>query len=145
MAISLDELYRKTRYEIYSLRTSLIIGEANPVVDAFLKRHGPDCYAFLTAWNPFSRQLTEPENRARNQRLAADLAPWPFLLGTSHDLEGWPGEEGFFVLGLDRAQAVRLAARYEQHAVVAGTRGAPVELLYADAMAALRCRARPVD
>jgi hypothetical protein len=45
----------------------------------------------------------------------------------------WAPEPSLLVLGLPRAEAVELARRFGQEAIVAGRRGAPAELVYCDA------------
>lgn len=74
----------------------------------------------LTAWNPQGIEAPLADNRLANERLAAALAARPELTvwattGTGED--GSWHEEGFTIAGLDRAEAVALAVRYDQRAI----------------------------
>jgi hypothetical protein len=85
--------------------------------------------AYITAWNPFSRQLTDPKNKARQEELKATLKKRGLIciggIG-QHPSNNWPGEVSVLVLGLDLEAAKSLARHYEQHAFVwAASDGVP--------------------
>ncbi len=93
------------------------------------RRHNVDCAAFLTGWNPFSREVSEAENRDRQKALAAELTrrSLAFLEGIGqHPSNNWPGEESLLVLGLSLEAAKTLGERFEQNAIVwCGADGVP--------------------
>lgn len=113
-------------------------GEQSVEVDHLLARHGLDDWAFITAWNPRSRLLPAAENEARMARLRVTLRDrgHPWLPGWGGDREGeWPAEPSLLVLGIPEAEAVALAAAFDQHAILVGRRGGPARLTWtADAI-----------
>jgi hypothetical protein len=92
-----------------------------------------DCAAFITGWNPYSREVDESENRDRQKELATELAcrSLTFLEGIGqHSSNNWPGEESVLILGLDLEAAKTLGSRFEQNAIVwCGSDGVPQLIL----------------
>lgn len=87
-------------------------------------------WAFITAWNPMSQPLPLQENRERAARLAAELGARAVLAGLGvPDEPGWTPEESLLVLGIGIDDAVALARRYMQRAIVAGDYGGPARLV----------------
>ena len=79
------------------------------------------CAAFITAYNPYSKQLTDKENIVRNEQLFSDLQLQGIEVVFSEGqdpLEQWPGEPSFLALGLEQGIAEQLGAKYEQNAIV---------------------------
>lgn len=134
---ALDAAYRGTIYEAWTPggTIEIRIGARCPAVDALLAAHAPDApgWAYITAWNPGSRPLSREDNRARNQaleRLAREACAACFT-GVGRGEDGaWEPEESFLLVGIDRARALALGARFEQNAIVFGERGAAAELLW---------------
>ena len=73
----------------------------------------------VTAWNPFSEELTRAENACRHAglvaRLDADGVTWLPAVGSSSD--GRWAEESVVVVGIDREAARVLGRAFDQHAV----------------------------
>jgi len=100
---------------------TLMVGQASVALLACHKRHRVDCSAFITAWNPFSQQLTAQENEERHQALIAEIKgrSLSFLPGVGqHPSNNWPGEQSVLVMGLSLEAAKTLGRRFEQNAVV---------------------------
>ena len=97
------------------------IGQPCPELKALMAEHNALGAAYITAWNPFSRQLTDPENKARQDELKATLKKRGLIcidgIG-QHPSNNWLGEVSVLVLGLDLEAAKSLARHYEQHAFV---------------------------
>jgi hypothetical protein len=107
------------------------IGESNPELDALLDAHDAGHGIFITAHNPRSERQTDAINVAASEQMRAilagrGLAALPHI-GRSPDGD-WI-EHGFFVLSLDPADALTLAAEFDQFAIVVASKGAPAELL----------------
>jgi hypothetical protein len=139
----LEAAYRATRYHAMDGNHVLTarIGSRSPAFDALLAREGATVGVFVTAWNPESRRTSEPENRLAAARLETEVTALG-LRTLPHSGQGddpsWPVEEGLFVLGLREADALALAERYRQNAVVIVEQGEPTRLLTTSWM---RCRA----
>lgn len=130
----LIDAYRNTAYRIDTPSGPLTIriGETVPQLDALLEQHGVRSWAFITAWNPGSRQLPEPENLARHAELEHRIATLGLatLPGAGEDQSGsWHPEQSVLVLGIDRATARDLGREFGQNAIVVGTLSEPAELL----------------
>jgi hypothetical protein len=114
------------------------IGERCGEADAWLASHlpmgDPGLWVHITACNPRSRWLSADENARRMERLRADLAEIEGIFwfeGEGRGLGPHPSwaEPGFWVVSLSQEQAVLLANRYEQNAIVVGRRNQPARLL----------------
>jgi len=132
-----EAAYRATRYEVDDggVRFAIRIDAPCAALDALLAARGVEEWAYLTAWNPGGQRAAEAANRAAQARLEAELAAAgrPFLRGASvADAGDWPPEPSLLVLGMPRAEALALAARYGQEAIVAGRRGGVAELLFCE-------------
>jgi hypothetical protein len=97
------------------------IGQPSPELKALMAQHNALSAAFITAWNPFSQNLSAKENQARHYKLKANLKTRGLIcidgIG-KHPSNNWPGEGSVLVLGLDLEAAKSLAWHYEQHAFV---------------------------
>ena len=97
------------------------IGQISSELKTLMAEHSVLGAAYITAWNPFSRQLTDPENKARQEDLKATLKKRGLICIDGirqHPSNNWPGEVSVLVLGLDLEAAKSLARHYEQHAFV---------------------------
>lgn len=97
------------------------IGQPCPELKALMAEHNALCAAFITAWNPFSQQLSAKQNEDRQQALLAELKRrgLKFIEGIGqHPSNNWPGEPSVLVLDLEKEVARLLAFHLEQHALV---------------------------
>ena len=139
----LEQVYQATAYEALGLGTSLDlrIGHAHPDLDAMLEATSRHSWAFLTAWNPGSRVLSQEENEERQGELNAVLEATlgeggepPLLLpGRGRGLVGdWPPEESLLALGLPVLAALEVARGFGQLALLAGQRGGTAQLVWCE-------------
>jgi hypothetical protein len=124
------QAYLETHYRLHGETPFVLqIGQASLDLLSLYARHKVDCAAFLTACNPFSRAVSESENRERQTSLGAELTrrSLTFVVGMGqHPSNNWPAEESFLVLGLDLEAAKTLGERFEQNAIVwCGTNAVP--------------------
>ncbi len=114
--------YAQTEYRVAGAPGFVLrVGQASAELLAAHRAHGVDCSAFLTACNPFSSQLGDEANAARQRSLAADLRArsLAFVPGVGqHPANGWPAEESFLVFGLSLEAAKALGRRHAQNAIV---------------------------
>ena len=128
----LEDAYRRTTYAA-GLSLKLRVGQPHPFLDDMLAFRGLDEYAYLTAWNPGSRELSETENRARQDQLKARLkGKHPTVEGAATADDGSWSEESILVLGIPRAEALALAKEFGQAAILVGHRGGVPGLAWAD-------------
>ena len=76
-------------------------------------------FYMITAANPFSKLLTDDENRIRNQELHSLLIKdyQEILTGIGKDSTGTWAEEGWVVRGGDEGRLILLAKKFEQNAI----------------------------
>jgi Protein of unknown function (DUF3293) len=140
----LKKAYKSTSYcveapgEVIRIR----VGLHNPQFDHFLAQFVASQWAFVTAFNPRSRKLSEQENQERHETLAILLAEKGYSFfpcnGVDDDNE-WPTERGYVILEVGQAEAENIAHRFEQNAILFGkSNGVPelVMLVEEDSMAA---------
>lgn len=121
----LERAYRATIYRLFlpgSLCELKLDQRCEPLC-CWLETAGADSFAILTAFNPGSA-VVEPEVNADAQsRLECDLLEAGFepYAGENEAAEGdWMPEETCFVPGISEAEAVDLAKKYGQNAIVFG-------------------------
>ena len=127
------QAYRATDYNVCAAsRFTLRIDETCSGCDAAMDAHDVAMGACLTAWNPYSQQVSDAENAHAQEKLAADLAAENIAVlpaegvGRAGD---WPSEMSLFALGISREKAVSLAQKYRQNAFVWIERGKAAELV----------------
>ncbi|HEY3326086.1 MAG TPA: DUF3293 domain-containing protein [Novimethylophilus sp.] len=131
----LDAAYRATAYTVYLADGALAlrVGTASPALDGWLKRYGYASWAFVSACNPGSRPSTAAENDARHARLVAAVEAlgleWIAGMGVPDD-GGWTPEASLFIPGIAPTDALMLASRFGQNAIVCGTLGGVPQLRY---------------
>ena len=125
----LQKAYLNTTYRVYEPAIEIRIDKENHGLAATLLQIGHTEWAYLTAWNTFSKQLTPEENEKRNQRLLEDLKPFLVFNGEGvGDDPSWPPEKSYLVAGIHREVGIYLGKKYEQNAIVVG-QGVKAELV----------------
>ena len=133
---ALDERYRATTYRVFAVAgppIDLRVGERSAELDLLLTKHDAPTWAFVSACNPHSRPLPAAENDARQAELLRTVQAfgWRYLQGVGIPARAdWHPEASVLVLGVTTEEAVGLAKRFEQNAILAGRRGAAAALVY---------------
>lgn len=130
-----EAAYRATSYRVDDVGQcfAIRVGERCAPLDALLGARGVEEWAYLTAHNPGGRAEPAVANERAQAQLEAELAAAgrETLRGASTaDGGDWPPEPSVLVLGLPRAEALVIARRHGQEALVAGRRGAAAELIF---------------
>ena len=134
-AETLQQAYVHTTYWVDAQPGPVAVRIAcrNRALERLLAEHEVSHWAFITAWNPYSKVRTSWYNSARHLALLRTLhrARLSWLPAVAQgDAPDWPAESGLLVVGINRAQARRLGRRFRQNAVVIGRLGAAPELLW---------------
>lgn len=126
--------YRSTRYRARTPEGSLTlrIGRRSRKLDALLARYGAECWAFVSAANPYPQQCLAAANDARHADLVERVAGMRLahFEGEGVASDGSFSERSLLIIGIGLAEAVELGARLGQCAIVVGTRGDAPELAY---------------
>lgn len=127
--------YEKTTYCVHAGAKRPIcfrVGGRSVRLDALLERYGAARWAFITAWNPQSRQLPANENVARQNALLERLiaAGIRCLPGEGRGEDPtWPPEESILAFDIQPYVARALGRDFGQFAIVIGRRGRPARLV----------------
>jgi len=116
------DAYLQTDYCVAG-NTPLIlrIGIPNDSLAMLYKKHRADSAAFITACNPYSRDIGETANAERQANLRAELTRrnLPVLEGVGkHPSGSWPEEPSYLVLSVSLEEAKAIGEKYEQNAIV---------------------------
>ena len=132
LIMNLKQAYLDTDYQVQTNNKTLHIRaeQRNREVDEHL--NGYETWAYITAWNPDSQDLTASDNAYRNQQLEAALEKkqFPYFHGQGvPKTDDWQPEASFLVLGISKQAAKAFGKRFEQRAIVWGRRGEVSELI----------------
>jgi hypothetical protein len=107
--------------------------ERSSAVDKTLSRFKVRGAAFITAFNPYSRQRGNQVNLAAHAQLLAAVRRRQrrFVEGVGQGRDKrWPAEKSVLVFGVTRTTAAMLGRRFKQNAIVFVALGRPAELIY---------------
>ncbi|WP_321891993.1 DUF3293 domain-containing protein [Paraburkholderia tropica] len=113
--------YRETHFCVEGdMPFTLQIGQKSAALAALHRKSGVESSAFVTAWNPYSRQCDDETNAALQKQLVEELISrsLSFVNGVGrHPASEWT-EASVLVLGISLEAAKRLGMHYEQNAIV---------------------------
>lgn len=119
---NLIKAYEATNFHVkFEPDFILNVGKASEEVNALFKQNNVSSATFITAWNPYSKPLSEKDNQERNEQLRAELGrrSLKYIDGFGQDPAGqWAGEDSFLVLGISLEAAKKLGNQFEQNAIV---------------------------
>lgn len=118
---SLIEAYKNTKYKIFEPALTIEIGKLNQEIDELLNEHKSHEWAFITAFNPFSKVVSEEENIMRHNELKELTRNYMTFEGHGvGDDPSWEPELSLFVIGISEDDASKVGIKFEQNAIVYG-------------------------
>ena len=122
LAPDLISAYKVTNFHVKADPDfTLNVGKVSEELKELLKQNRVESAAFITAWNPYSKPLSDEENQSRNEQLKNELIirSLKFIDGFGQDPLGqWAGEDSFLVLGIELEASKKLGVQFEQNAIV---------------------------
>lgn len=119
---SLIESYKSADYHVDASPSFILkIGMHSLELESIFKTSHKYTAAFITAFNPYSQELSNQENKDRNLRLEELIQSlgFDYIHGEGKCGDGdWDGEESFLILGIGEKQASDIGKEYEQNAIV---------------------------
>lgn len=133
LAPDLISAYEVTNFHVKTEPAfTLNVGKASEELKTLFKQNNVSNAAFITAWNPYSKSLSDEENKARNNELKNELIirSLKFIDGFGQDQLGqWSGEDSFLVLGIELEASKKLGSQFEQNAIVWSDKDAIPQLI----------------
>ena len=118
----LHDAYRTTNYKVFTPEFTIKVGQLNGILNKILEATSNTSWAYITAFNPFSKELSDEENKSRQDELLKLVTKHQTYKGHGVDeKEEWPAEESVLILGITEEDAVKLGNKYEQNAIVVGS------------------------
>ena len=99
----------------------LKIGIHSPELESIYKASQKHTAAFITAFNPYSQELSNQENKDRNLKLEELIQSlhFDYIHGEGKCGDGdWDGEESFLIFGINQNKASEIGNKFEQNAIV---------------------------
>ena len=127
---SLIESYINTKYKVFEPTLTIEIGKLNQDLDGLLIKHNSKEWAFITAYNPYSRILNDEENKLLHSELK-ELTK-NYITFEGHGVgedQTWEPEISLFIIGISKDDASKIGKKFEQNAIVFGELNNPSELL----------------
>ena len=128
----LEKLYLDTTYSVYIDDKQYDIKIGKPLSQNIKSLVDQENSAvILTAWNPRGQPFPLSENHSRNNQLSSKVIEHTMYksIGQGDD-SSWPAEESFFILGIKRTEADKLAIEFEQYAYVWIERGKQASIIF---------------
>jgi Protein of unknown function (DUF3293) len=128
-----EGIYLQTNYIVQDGESRFVfrIGETN--VDELLNRYQAESWAFITAYNPYSEQLSSAENVSRQSELVELVKSknLKFLEGFGEcTTPDWEHEICLFIFNIELNLAIEFAKKYQQNAIVYGELGGVPQLIW---------------
>lgn len=114
--------YKATNFHVKADPAFILnVGKVSDELKSLYKKYNISNAAFITAWNPYSKSLSDDENRVGNEQLKNELniRSLNFIDGFGQDPQGqWAGEDSFLVLGINLEASKKLGIQFAQNAIV---------------------------
>jgi hypothetical protein len=126
----LIEAYKNTKYKVFEPDVIIEIGKSNQDLNNLLLKYNSNEWAFITAYNPYSRVLTNNENRTRHDELKVLTKHYKTFEGHGVGEDPtWEPELSLFIIGISKDDASLIGKKFEQNAIVYGKINFAPELL----------------
>ena len=109
------------KFDSENLDVAKIAADNNIALESIYKTSHKHTAAFITAFNPFSQELSTQENKDRNHKLEELIQSLDFdyIHGEGKCGDGdWDGEKSFLIFGISEEQASEIGKEFEQNAIV---------------------------
>jgi len=130
---SLLESYESADYHVDASPSFILkIGIHSAELDSIYKTSHKYTAAFITAFNPYSQELSNQENKDRNHKLEELIQSlhFDYIHGEGKcGNDDWDGEESFLIIGISKEQASEIGKQFEQNAIVWCNKDAIPQLL----------------
>lgn len=124
------EAYKNTKYHVFQHDIIIEIGKLNNKLNQLLNKYNSTEWAFITAFNPYSKVLNPDENIERHNELK-ELTN-SYIIFEGHGIgedPTWEPELSLFIIGITKEDAMSIGNKFEQNAIIIGKINSIPELL----------------
>jgi len=125
--------YKSADYHVDATPSFILkIGMHSPELESIYKTSHKHSAAFITAFNPYSQEISNQENKDRNHKLEELIQSlhFDYIHGEGKCGDGeWDGEESFLIFGISEKQASGIGEKFEQNAIIWCDKNAIPQLL----------------
>ena len=125
--------YKSADYHVDASPSFILkIGIHSAELDSIYNTSHKYTAAFITAFNPYSQELSNQENKDRNYKLEELIQSlhFDYIHGEGKcGNDDWDGEESFLIIGISEEQASEIGKQFEQNAIVWCNKDAIPQLL----------------
>jgi len=114
--------YKSADYHVDAYPSFILkISMHSPELESIYKTSHKHTAAFITAFNPYSQELSSQENKDRNHKLEKLIQSlgFDYIHGEGKCGDGdWDGEKSFLIFDISQEQASEIGKEFEQNAIV---------------------------
>lgn len=124
------EAYKNTKYKVFQHDIVIEIDKLNYKLKELLNKYNSTEWAFITAFNPYSKVLTQDENIERHNELK--VLTNSYIIFEGHGVgedPTWEPELSLLIIGITKEDAIFIGNKFEQNAIVIGKVNSAPELL----------------
>ena len=124
------EAYKNTKYKVFQDDIVIEIDKLNDKLKELLNKYNSTEWAFITAFNPYSKVLTQDENIERHNELK--VLTTSYIIFEGHGVgedPTWEPELSLLIIGITKEDAIFIGNKFEQNAIVIGKVNSAPELL----------------
>jgi hypothetical protein len=115
------DAYKNTKYIVFEHDLIIKIGKLNQCIDKLILQYNSNEWAFITAFNPYSKVLTEKENQLRHHKLKELTKNYVTFEGHGVGEDPtWDPELSLLIIGISKDEALIIGKQFEQNAIVYG-------------------------
>jgi|688.fasta_scaffold1696703_1 hypothetical protein len=127
---NLIDAYKGTKFMVFDLPIVIEIDKKCRELDELLNQQHANEWAYITAWNPFSKTLPDDENDRRHLALTELLQGFTYFEGEGVGSDAsWKPEKSLLILSIPKTKAIEIGKIFEQNAIVCGRIDEPAELI----------------
>ena len=124
------EAYKNTKYKVFQDDIVIEIDKLNDKLKELLNKYNSTEWAFITAFNPYSKALNQDENIERHNELKELTNSYIIFEGHGVGKDPtWEPESSLLIIGITKEDAILIGNKFEQNAIVIGKVNSAPELL----------------
>lgn len=124
------EAYKNTKYHVFQHDIVIEIDKLNDKLKELLNKYNSTEWAFITAFNPYSKVLTQDENFERHNELKELTNMYTTFEGHGIGEDpSWEPELSLLIVGITKEDSITIGNKFEQNAIVYGKSDSEPELL----------------